>query len=191
MTIGLRTLVLHPDYSPINLFPVYTVPVEEAIVRVLQGNAILGAEFDRKILTPSRDDLKWPSVIVNKKFYKKKSELVRLKRETLYYRDHARCLYCESDLTIHSTTCDHVVPKTHGGPTTWDNVVAACKRCNAQKGDKMPKGVWVPKRKPYTPTMYELIERRKEFPIIVDDYSWIDFIGPWKGDVELRRRVPA
>lgn len=192
MTTGLRTLVLHPDYSPINLFPLYTVPAEDAIVRVLQGTATCALEHDRKVLTRSRDDLFWPSVIVNKRVYKKRNE-VSLKHSTLYYRDHGLCMYCETPLTTSNITCDHVMPKHHGGHHGWDNVVACCKPCNAAKADSLPRGKWVPKIKPYKPTVWQLIENRKKFPVVVDDRQWIDYIGPWQGEVIVRgqaREIP-
>jgi len=191
MTIGLRTLVLHPDYSPINMFPLYTVPAEEAIVRVIQGNATCIQNFSRQVLTPSRDDLMWPSVIVNKKFYKKREE-VQLKRETLFYRDHGVCVYCENPLTLTTITCDHVMPRDKGGHHGWDNVVASCKVCNAAKSNHLPKGKWAPKYKPHVPTVYELMDKRRKFPIIVDDPQWIDFIGNdkgWEGGFEVRKRA--
>lgn len=190
MTVGLRTLVLHPDYTPINMFPLYTIPAEEAIVRVMQGNASCVQEFDRQVLTPSRDDLMWPSVIVNQKFYKRRDE-VQLKRETLFYRDHGMCVYCENPLTLTNITCDHVMPQSKGGPHEWDNVVAACKVCNAAKADAMPKGKWVPRRRPHKPTVFELMDKRRKFPIVVDDANWIDYIGNdqgWEGGYQVRRR---
>lgn len=190
MTIGLRTLVLHPDYSPINIFPLYTVPAEEAIVRVIQGNATCIQEHPRHVLTPSRTDLYWPSVIVNKKFYKKREE-VQLKRETLFYRDHGICQYCENPLTLTTITCDHVMPKDKGGHHGWDNVAAACKVCNAAKANHLPRGKWVPKKKPYVPTIWELLNNRRKFPIVVDDASWIDYIGNengWEGGYDVRHR---
>lgn len=186
MTIGLRTLVLHPDYSPVNMFPLYTIPVEEAIVRVIKGNATCVQEHDRKILTRSRSDLYWPSVVVNKKTYRKRDE-IQLKHETLYYRDHGLCAYCENPLTPSNITCDHVMPQSKGGPHDWTNVVASCKVCNAAKDNHLPRGKWAPKFKPFKPSVYQLIENRKKFPIVVDDDHWIDFIGPWQGRVIVRK----
>lgn len=185
MSIGLRTLVLHADYSPINLFPLYTVPCEDAIRRVLEDTAYCVAHH-RKVLTPHHDDLYWPSVIVNKGTYRR-SEEVRLKRDTLYYRDHGLCMYCEEPLQPNTITCDHVLPRAHGGHHGWDNVVAACKRCNAAKDSAMPVGRWKPKVKPYKPSLSALIARRKKFPITIDNENWMDFIGPWEGEVYLSK----
>lgn len=187
--INLRTLVLNPSYEPVNLFPLYTIRPEDAIVRVMHGNAILAESFPRKVLTPSRDDLYWPSIIVNRKIYNHRYREARLKQETLFYRDNGKCQYCNVDLHITTMTCDHVIPQSKGGNHTWKNVVAACKKCNAQKDNKMPIGKWKPLSTPHEPSLYELIEKRKKFPIVVDDMKWIDYFGNWNSDVKIRPSV--
>lgn len=186
--IPLNTLVLNPDMSPVSLFPIKKMPVEQAIVRVLEGDSVLLASHERPCLTPSRNDLFWPSVIVNKRFEKKRNDVI-LKRETLFYRDHGICQYCLAELSPTTITCDHVMPKAKGGKHGWDNVVSACKACNAAKSDSLPKGKWVPRIKPYVPSIYELNERRKDFPIVVDNMNWLDFIGPWNAEVILRKKA--
>lgn len=193
MGISLRTLVLQPDYTPAGSVFEHdirdsTIPVEEAIVRVLKENASCLLTFNRQVLTPSRTDLFWPSIIVNKAFYKRYND-VRLQHSTLYYRDHGICQYCERELTPKSITCDHVIPDSKGGPFSWENVVAACKHCNEAKSDQLPKGKWKPKRMPYKPTLFELVDRRRNFPVVVDDANWVDYIGGqngWSGEVNIR-----
>lgn len=191
--IGLRTLVLNPDYSPVAIVPsLSTIPAEEAIVRVIKENADCILTFKRKILTPSHDDWFWPSVIVNKEFYKRYTD-VRLRHISLFYRDHGMCQYCEKKLTEHEITCDHVVPRTAGGKHEWTNVVASCKRCNGEKDDNMPVGKWKPKIKPYTPTFYDILDKRRKFPILVDDAEWEQFIGGktgnWEGGIVVRKEA--
>lgn len=64
--------------------------------------------------------------------------------------------------------------------------------CNAAKSNHLPKGKWAPKYKPHVPTVYELMDKRRKFPIIVDDPQWIDFIGNdkgWEGGFEVRKRA--
>ena len=61
-------------------------------------------------------------------------------------------------------TFDHVLPKSLGGQTTWENVATACSPCNVKKGGKMPKDCgMIPKVKPYKPTE-EQLQKRKKFP---------------------------
>jgi 5-methylcytosine-specific restriction endonuclease McrA len=161
---------------PVSVFPdLYTIPVEESIARYLNGNAEVVFWHDRFVLTPSRHDLRWPSVIINNNTRSFKKE-IKLKRSTLYYRDHCQCVYCNRDMSIHEITYDHVMPKIRGGEHKWENVSLACKECNSKKGDSLPVGKWEPKRKPYTPTFFDLLEKRKKFPIYVDDENWKQFL---------------
>jgi 5-methylcytosine-specific restriction endonuclease McrA len=186
--LGLKTLVLQPDFTPETIFPIKKVPVEVAIVNVLEGSWTCLQHYDRPVLTASRNDLMWPSIVVLKKMYKQYED-ARLTNEALFYRDHGICQYCQKALTISTTTRDHVVPRCRGGPDEWENVVASCQSCNALKDDKQPVGIWKPKTRPYQPSMKELFEQMKDFPLEVDDLTWTDFIGPWRGEVKLSQRA--
>lgn len=179
--------MLNPDYSPVNFFPIKTVPVEKAILDILTGTAFCVERYDRKILTPSRDDLYWPSVIANNKMYKRYKD-VRLSNHALFYRDHGMCVYCEKPLSLSSVTCDHVVPKTKGGSHAWENTAAACKECNAKKDDNLPVGRWKPRRQPFKPTIHQLMDAKRQFPIHVYDEVWIQYLGKngeWPGGYKI------
>lgn len=182
--IGLRTLVLNYNYMPISLFPLHSIPVEDAITRVCNDTCRVVFEYDRKILTPTAN-MKWPSVIARTEV-KKIRESVKLRTEALYYRDHGLCAYCERPITLHEMTCDHVFPKSHGGKYEWTNIVSACPTCNYAKGNALPVGRWKPRRFPMKPTYYQLLEIRKKFPIVIDDASWLNFLGDWKSDVTVK-----
>ena len=60
-----------------------------------------------------------------------------LTNKALFGRDRNVCLYCGKNLHDHDLTRDHVVPVSRGGLDLWDNVVAACKRCNHFKGSRL------------------------------------------------------
>ena len=88
-TIKLRTLVLNSDYMPISLWSeyngrssLYTIPAQDAICRYLNGTCQVVYWYPRKILTPSRKDLYWPSVIVNPPHKRNNAERneIRLKK---------------------------------------------------------------------------------------------------------------
>ncbi|MFO1054172.1 MAG: HNH endonuclease [Planctomycetota bacterium] len=57
-------------------------------------------------------------------------------RASLFRRDDHRCQYCGVRPAHSQLTVDHVVPRSRGGRTSWDNCVVACVRCNARKGDR-------------------------------------------------------
>lgn len=185
--VNLRTLVLNNNYMPVSIFPnLFVIPAEDAIHRILGGSCDAVFYYDRPILTPSRSDLYWPSVIVNRngKSFKK---TVKLSKATLYYRDGGKCFWCERAMTIDEVTRDHVVPTSRGGNDTWDNVVCSCHDCNHEKGDHPPTGKWNPKnKKVYTPTFFDLLEIRKKHPLIVDSRDWLQFLPEWTGEVIVR-----
>lgn len=187
MLTGLRTLVLSANYMPISVFPLETIPAEDAVCRILNGTCHVVMEYDRKILTPSLD-MKWPSVIArNDSDPVRATESVKLRRDTVFYRDHGICAYCERPLSIKETTFDHVWPKSKGGRHTWNNVVAACGNCNVRKGNRLPLGEWKPKIDPWVPNHYQMLDLRKKFPIVVEHKSWASVLDhDWTGGVLVR-----
>ncbi len=54
----------------------------------------------------------------------------------VYERDHGICGYCGKPMALAAATLDHIVPQSQGGPTTWENLVLACRRCNTKKADR-------------------------------------------------------
>jgi 5-methylcytosine-specific restriction endonuclease McrA len=63
---------------------------------------------------------------------------VKLNRRNLFARDQNRCQYCGRRISTKDLSIDHVVPRSHGGRTCWENVVCACMRCNVKKGGRTP-----------------------------------------------------
>jgi hypothetical protein len=70
-------------------------------------------------------------------------------------------------------TIDHVIPRTQGGKSSWNNCVLACHECNQKKGSK----IWTPTNKPFTPSYYELVSRRLDMPIYAAHESWVPYIS--------------
>ena len=91
-----------------------------------------------------------PSVIRLSRYIAVPYKGVNLTRQNIFKRDNFECQYCgtRKDLTI-----DHVVPSSKGGPHSWLNLVTACKRCNARKGDFTPEEAFMQLRhRPYKPS---------------------------------------
>jgi 5-methylcytosine-specific restriction endonuclease McrA len=63
---------------------------------------------------------------------------LRFNRRNLFARDGHCCQYCGRSFPIHQLSVDHVIPRSRGGDTTWDNVVSACTTCNTRKGGRTP-----------------------------------------------------
>lgn len=77
-----------------------------------------------------------PEIIVLSTFNGRFSKEVRFSRRNIFERDDNRCQYCGGKFERSELTLDHVVPRSRGGTSTWNNIVLACIRCNLRKGDK-------------------------------------------------------
>jgi 5-methylcytosine-specific restriction endonuclease McrA len=123
-----RSLVLNATYEPLGV-----VSARRAVVLVLADKAEIihhnGAEFRSERLT-----VPTPSVIRLRYFvrvpYQRRAPL---SRRGVFVRDGGHCQYCGKK----AESIDHVVPRSRGGEHTWENVVAACARCNSFKRDRL------------------------------------------------------
>jgi 5-methylcytosine-specific restriction endonuclease McrA len=125
-----EVLVLNSNYEPLNV-----CHIRRAISLLLLGKVEVLEHRDDPIVTPS-GDLKAPSVVKMRYHVRRPMPQLRLSRHSVLARDNYTCQYC--GLRARELTIDHVVPKWAGGPHTWDNLVACCRRCNLKKADKTP-----------------------------------------------------
>jgi 5-methylcytosine-specific restriction endonuclease McrA len=125
-------LVLNATYEPINV-----TAVRRAIVLVLKGVAS-AEEEDGAYVHGARLVLRIPSVIRLTEFRRIPYQTRALSRKNVLLRDRYTCQFCGRVLSAHELTLDHVIPRSRGGHTDWDNLVACCHKCNNQKGDRMP-----------------------------------------------------
>jgi 5-methylcytosine-specific restriction endonuclease McrA len=118
--------------------------------------------------------------VVSLKDYVKPARHPAFTRFNVFLRDSFQCQYCGSkdDLTF-----DHVIPRSKGGQTTWENVVAACAPCNLKKANRMPSEIKMfPNQRPYHPTVHDLHNNGRAFPPNHLHRSWLDYLY-W--DIEL------
>ena len=123
-------LVLNANFQPINVTSTY-----RAINMVLSEKAML-IKNGRGVIHSVSQTFPLPSVIRLKEMIKRPRPIVKLTRKEIFRRDNYCCQYCgrhTSNLTV-----DHVIPRRLGGETRWNNVVAACPRCNHLKGGMTP-----------------------------------------------------
>lgn len=81
-----------------------------------------------------------------------------LSNRTLFRRDDHFCMYCGNQFADAMLTRDHVIPVSLGGENTWQNVVAACQRCNNHKGGRTPEQAQMELLAvPFTPNIYEFM----------------------------------
>ena len=166
-------LILNADYRPLSYFPLSLWPWQEAIKAVYLKRVNVAAEYE-EVVRSEKLTLPLPSVIVLKN-YVVPTKTVPFTRATLFLRDEFTCQYCGykgKDLTF-----DHVVPKSRGGKTRWDNVVAACQSCNLRKAAKTTSQAGFKLKKlPTKPSPEVLLNKGKKFPPSDMHKSWNDFL---------------
>src|SRR6266480_935981 len=143
--IGGRVLVLNATYEPINV-----CTVRRAVVLLLKERAEL-LERGRFELRSESTTLARPVVIRLITYVKVPRDAHRRKitRRAVFARDSWTCQYCGSRPNL---TVDHVVPRSKGGASSWENIVASCAPCNRRKGDRTPRQAGMhPRSAPRTP----------------------------------------
>lgn len=138
-------LVLNQDFSPLMV-----CSVERAFILVyLNKSEMVRSATGHKIHSVTRS-FPLPSVIRLNRYVNAPYKGVNLTRQNIFKRDNSECQYCgtKRDLTL-----DHVMPSSRGGTHSWVNLVTACKKCNAKKGDRTPEEAgMILRRKPYKPS---------------------------------------
>ncbi len=86
----------------------------------------------------SRGMVRIPRVIQLVAYDRMPRAVVRLSRRNIFLRDAYTCQYCNKRFSTRDLNLDHVMPRSRGGPTTWENVVCSCRVCNLEKGGRTP-----------------------------------------------------
>lgn len=175
-------LVLNADYRPLSYLPLSLWPWQEAVKAIFRDSVNVLSEYDRIVRSPGLE-LKLPSVLALKE-YIPAARRPAFTRFNVFLRDHWRCQYCADTFKTSELTFDHVIPKSRGGRSSWDNIVTACRACNLVKGNRMPHECKMhPLVEPYQPTLFELQQQGKMFPPNFLHESWGDFLY-WDTELE-------
>lgn len=129
-----RVLVLNATYEPVNV-----CTVRRAVVLLLKDKAELIERAERELHSETTT-VSRPVVIRLISYVRVPRDAHRRKitRRAVFARDNWTCQYCGAHTQL---TVDHVVPRSKGGLSTWDNIVASCAPCNRRKGDLLPRQV--------------------------------------------------
>jgi 5-methylcytosine-specific restriction endonuclease McrA len=147
------TLVLNRNWMPIQ-----TTTAKEAISLVAKGNAsIIDPEtyqvhtietwndvseakeiFEGRAIRSQRLHLRAPEVIVLSEYKGMGERSVVFSRRNIFKRDRYTCQFCNGQPGSKEMTIDHVMPKSRGGRSSWENCVLACIECNSRKADRTP-----------------------------------------------------
>ena len=126
-------LVLNATYEPLSV-----VSVKRAVVLLLKEKAEL-VEAAEARLRAENFSLPRP-LVIRLVYYVKIPRRVSLpvSRRGVLTRDHYTCQYCSLTPPRKFLTVDHILPRSRGGKTTWENVITACQKCNSRKGNRTP-----------------------------------------------------
>jgi len=172
------SLVLNADYRPLSYFPLSIWSWKDTVKAVFLDRVNIVEEYDQKVSSPSFE-IKLPSIIALKD-YIPHSHKPAFTRFNVFLRDKFSCQYCGSKNEL---TFDHLLPRSKGGKTNWDNVVTACSSCNVKKGGRLIKNSGMTLNQwPFQPTTEDLHKNGKNFPPNFLHKSWMDYLY-W--DVEL------
>src|SRR6202789_231412 len=130
--LQMPVLVLNASYEPINI-----CGARRALVLVLKGIARTEEEHGL-MLHAQRSRIPMPSVIRLLEYRRIPHQTRALSRKNILLRDRNSCQYCGVVLPSSELTLDHVIPRSRGGNSTWENLVACCHSCNRRKGNQLP-----------------------------------------------------
>ena len=158
------TLVLNRSWQPVSV-----ATVSRALIMLWNASALVVDPDDFRLYSWSdwsklvpRDGepflqavtfrMRVPEVLTLTKYDRPREAAVTFSRRNIFKRDHATCQYCGSRPGTSELTIDHVLPRSQGGASTWDNCVLACVACNARKANRTPEQAHMHlRRKPFRP----------------------------------------
>jgi 5-methylcytosine-specific restriction endonuclease McrA len=188
-TIFLPALVLNKGWTPITI-----TPVKKAIAKTMLGLAkILDPEtyelytFEewmelpvvegQRAIKTSHSKVRLPEVIVLSDYERLPQREVKLTRKNLLIRDNFTCQYTGKKITMETGTIDHVIPRSKGGKSTWDNLVMCCLDVNAKKADRTPEEAGLKLlKKPERPKWSPVYSRFARLANLNVPSSWAKFI---------------
>ena len=187
------TLILNRNWQPVNVATVARALVllwNEAARVVDPETYQLFTWADWSRIAPRDGDafiqavrlrLRVPEVIVLAEYDRLPTAAVSFSRRNVFKRDHWTCQYCGVQPGGEELTIDHVVPRSQGGTSTWDNCVLSCIDCNKRKADRTPLQASMKLRKaPVRPTWKPLYARHT-----LRIESWSKFISETYWNVPL------
>jgi 5-methylcytosine-specific restriction endonuclease McrA len=142
-------LVLNATFEPINV-----TAVRRAMVLLIKGVA-QAEEMNHSEIHSARRAIRVPSVIRLLAYRHIPQQTRALSRKNILLRDRNTCQFCTRIFPASELTLDHVIPRSRGGRSSWENLVACCYQCNNRKGDRTPEEAGIKlARKPRPFTLY-------------------------------------
>lgn len=168
-------LVLNADFRPLSYYPLSLWSWQDAVKAVFLQRVNIVEEYDHEVHSPSFK-MRLPSVIALKE-YVAPTAYPAFTRFNVFLRDKWECQYCGDLFVTSELTFDHIIPKSRGGRTVWENIVTACQDCNIRKGNRLPHECGMqPLSTPVQPTQFQLQYNGRAFPPNFLHESWNDYL---------------
>ncbi|MFZ6763593.1 HNH endonuclease [Roseomonas sp. KE0001] len=179
---GFPALVLNADFRPLSYYPLSLWSWQDAVKAVYLDRVSVLSEYETAVRSPNHT-IRLPSVIALRE-YIPAARRPAFTRFNVFLRDGFSCVYCGQEHPTPELTFDHVIPRSRGGRTSWENVVTACGPCNLRKGSKLPQEIRMfPRHTPRQPTSWELQDNGRMFPPNYLHESWRDYLY-WDTELE-------
>jgi 5-methylcytosine-specific restriction endonuclease McrA len=130
--VASRTLLRNSTYEPLRV-----ISWQRAITMMYLGKVEVIRTYDRLLRSVSAR-VETPAVVKLVQLVHRHRVRIAFSRRNVFLRDGHRCQYCLVRLAEVELTTDHVIPRSRGGATSWDNVVTACSPCNRKKANRTP-----------------------------------------------------
>ena len=127
-----QVLLLNITYEPLRV-----INWRKAVTLLFLQKVEVIEEYGREIHSVSFT-VKLPSVVRLLRLVRRPKTPVKFSRQNIYARDKNKCQYCGKQFLSEELTYDHIIPKSRGGKTKWDNIVTCCIPCNRKKGGRTP-----------------------------------------------------
>jgi 5-methylcytosine-specific restriction endonuclease McrA len=132
-TVDNRVLILDVDFQRLEV-----AHWKKAITDLFLGKVeVVEFSRDRTIRSVSTEH-RMPSVVRLLRRFKRDRRSVKFSRMNIYARDCFTCCYCHREFFTEDLNLDHVVPRSQGGKTCWENIVTCCIQCNSEKANRTP-----------------------------------------------------
>jgi len=122
--------------------PMDIISWKRAVTLWALGRAEILATYEDRFIHSPRLSLAAPSIVQcldARSMPRNFTHILPFTRRNLHARDGGMCVYCGQKVSLSNFTIDHVIPRSQGGKTSWENVVAACMGCNNRKGNRRPR----------------------------------------------------
>jgi len=189
------TLVLNRNWQP-----VHVATVERALVMVWNESARvvdpddyqqytwadwskLAPRADEPFVQAVRFRLRVPEVVVLTDYDRVPIGAVTFSRRNVFKRDHNTCQYCGAQPGSEELTIDHVLPRSQGGVSSWENCVLACMPCNKRKADRTPEQARMRLRRAPARPAWQPLYADHALRIA----SWSKFVSEAYWNVELQK----